>query len=250
MNITASVNFQGEELKFDLSQPIDISIPVKPGANTVRAWYLDPVRMEPVMTEHFVGDVNRGGAVNFRDIYFNPHGHGTHTENVGHISKEPFVVSDALASSFFMAQVVTINPIKKDNDLVIDRASVEKVLQKGVHALIIRTVPNEENKRTRNYSNTNPPYLTIDAMKFIVETDIKHLLVDTPSVDKEQDDGELACHHIFWDYPDNPRVDKTITELIYVPDSVSDGIYLLDLQTAHFVNDATPSRPVLYGKLK
>jgi hypothetical protein len=40
--------------------------------------------------------------------------------------------------------------------------------------------------------------------------------------------------------------DKTITELIFVPNEVKDGPYLLNLQTAAFENDATPSRPVIY----
>ena len=37
-----------------------------------------------------------------------------------------------------------------------------------------------------------------------------------------------------------------VTELAYVPDSVADGLYLLDLQVPAFGADAAPSRPVLY----
>ncbi|HSD73628.1 MAG TPA: hypothetical protein VLB75_02595 [Steroidobacteraceae bacterium] len=32
----------------------------------------------------------------------------------------------------------------------------------------------------------------------------------------------------------------------FVPDETADGFYLLDLQLAPFVADATPSRPLLY----
>jgi hypothetical protein len=39
----------------------------------------------------------------------------------------------------------------------------------------------------------------------------------------------------------------TITEMIYVPDNVADGSYLLNLQIASFENDASPSKPVLYS---
>jgi hypothetical protein len=82
---------------------------------------------------------------------------------------------------------------------------------------------------------------------WIREKGVRHLLVDLPSVDKERDDGKLAAHHAFWHFPENPRRDCTITELIYVPDAVADGAFFLDLQFASFENDASPSRPVLYA---
>jgi len=65
-------------------------------------------------------------------------------------------------------------------------------------------------------------------------------------VDRESDEGKLAFHHAFWNVPESPN-DKTITELIYVNDSVIDGNYLLELQMAPFENDASPSRPVIYS---
>ena len=44
----------------------------------------------------------------------------------------------------------------------------------------------------------------------------------------------------------NKRLDCTITELIFIENKVNDGEYILNLQTASFVNDAAPSRPVIY----
>ncbi len=67
-----------------------------------------------------------------------------------------------------------------------------------------------------------------------------------PSVDKEKDDGALLAHKAFWNYPEKPRLNATITELIYVRNKVKDGSYILNLQVANFNNDAAPSRPVLY----
>ena len=74
----------------------------------------------------------------------------------------------------------------------------------------------------------------------------KHLLIDLPSVDRELDGGKLVFHHAFWQVPIDPQFDKTITELIYVNDSIKDGSYILEIQTAPFENDASPSRPILY----
>ena len=97
------------------------------------------------------------------------------------------------------------------------------------------------------YSNTNPPYLEKEAAEFIVSRGIDHLLIDLPSVDRESDNGVLAAHHSFWEYPHNTQLHRSITELIYVPNNIVDGTYLLNLQIASFENDASPSKPVLYA---
>lgn len=96
------------------------------------------------------------------------------------------------------------------------------------------------------YSYTNPPYLLEDAATYLCKSEVKHLLIDLPSVDKEKDDGKLLAHHAFWDTKGKTRKDATITEFIFVPNTVKDGTYILNLQIASFENDATPSKPVLY----
>ena len=115
-----------------------------------------------------------------------------------------------------------------------------------VEALIIRTKPNDHSKTNRQYSGTNFPYLTKGAMQRIVDAGVQHLLVDLPSVDREEDGGALAAHHLFWNVPAEPNFQKTITELIYVPNEISDGNYILNLQVSNFANDAAPSRPMLF----
>jgi hypothetical protein len=87
-------------------------------------------------------------------------------------------------------------------------------------------------------------------MNYIVSLGVKHLLVDIPSVDRLFDDGILSGHNIFWETEEkkfnNDSKEKTITEMIFVPNEILDGKYLLNLQIAPFVLDASPSRPVIY----
>jgi len=73
-----------------------------------------------------------------------------------------------------------------------------------------------------------------------------------PSIDRLFDDGKLLNHRVFWNVePDsqNTHTDthiyNSITELIFVPDEVEDGEYLLNLQIAPFESDCAPSRPIL-----
>src|SRR5690606_9918658 len=113
--------------------------------------------------------------------------------------------------------------------------------------IILRTLPNAEAKKTTHYSGTNPTYLEPALAQFLVENGVEHLLVDLPSVDREEDGGELLAHHAFWQYPHNIRQNATITELIFVPDAVKDGLYLLNIQLTSLTLDASPSKPVLYA---
>jgi arylformamidase len=238
-----------EEYTVDLSSPHDLSIPLKNGTDNPSAWYVGPVKITAVEGDGFVGDVNRGGSVNFRDIYFNPHGHGTHTECVGHISSENYTINQCHNDPFYCALVITVTPeVIENGDQVIFASHLQPWIHEltMVKALIIRTLPNDQSKLNRNYSNSNPPYIHYGATQQMVKAGIRHLLVDLPSVDREKDDGKLEAHHSFWQYPNKTRMNATITEFIYVPDEVKDGYYFLNLQIASFENDASPSKPVIY----
>jgi kynurenine formamidase len=246
--MVSKITYKGKAYNTDLSKPIDISIPLRTGEENVNAWYVPPVKIEPVRMGDWIGDVKQGGSVNFRNITFNPHGNGTHTECVGHISKEGYSINQCLKKFFFMAELITILPEETaEGDKVITKEHIMNCLEdKRPEAIIIRTLDNHISKINKQYSNTNPPYLDHEAAAYIDELGIDHLLIDLPSVDKEVDGGKLSAHHAFWQYPHNTKTQRTITEMIYVPNTIFDGTYLLNLQIASFENDASPSKPVLY----
>lgn len=243
----AKIEINGKTISVDLSKPIDLSIPIRAGENNVNAFYIGPVTMEPFRAGSFVGDVNQGGSCNVNTITINPHGNGTHTETVGHIAKEKFPINDCLRQFFFEARLITIQPQANGNDHIVSANHFKSLAdQNWPEAVIVRTLPNDINKMNRHYSGTNPAYFSEDAALFLREHGVKHLLLDVPSIDREEDGGKLLAHHAFWNYPTSPRKDCTISELLYIPDEVKDGSYLLNLQIASFENDASPSKPVAY----
>ncbi|MCA0958261.1 cyclase family protein [Muricauda ruestringensis] len=243
----ASIKHNSRNYKIDLARPLDISIPLKGGDKNVNAWYLGLPKIEPHEQDGFVGKVSEGAPVNFNDVWFNPHSHVTHTECLGHISEEFNSVNKKLKKFFFFAEVITVAPEQQANDFVISEKQIKYALgNKKRQAIVIRTLPNLGDKKSRHYSDTNPPYLTEAAAKYLVKKGVEHLLIDLPSVDKERDGGELLAHKAFWNKSGKPRQKATITEFIYVPNKVEDGTYFLNLQVAPFENDASPSRPVLY----
>lgn len=239
---------------FDTSKPLDISIPIASSENSVRAWYLEKPEITPVRTNEFIGSIEEGGSINFRNIKFNPHGHGTHTESCGHITPKVFSVNSVVKEFFFNALLISVKPFKqfnqkyKSSDLVITYNQVKEAIidNEGFDALIIRTLPNHSTKLKNNYSGVNPPYFEVKIVDLLNELGIKHFFTDLPSVDRELDGGELSFHHRFWEVPENPNTVKTITELVFVDSKIKDGKYILELQIAPFENDASPSRPVLY----
>ncbi len=236
-----SVTIAAKEYKVDLKSPMDISIPVSFGQKQLSAFGGAPATKETYTAGRFIGDVRCGGSCNCETYRFSPHLNGTHTECVGHITKKRIFVHAVAKESLIPAILLTVEP---EEDALITRGMLNK-LDKNVgflDGLVIRTLPNEKNKTTRNYNKIPSPYFSAEAMRYIAKLGVRHLLVDFASVDR-MDDVKLVNHRVFW--AKNP-LKKTITELVYVPDKVADGRYLLNLQVAAFDGDAAPSRPVLY----
>lgn len=246
----ATIEYRSRKLKIDLSKPLDISIPIRNGVKNVNAWYIGPPKIQPEVFDGETVSVSEGASVNFNTITFNPHSHGTHTETVGHITEKVYSINKQLKQFFFLAEVITVAPENHMKDKVISAKQLRFAIgNKQREAIVIRTIPNTKDKKLKHYSNTNWPYLTQDAVGYLVKKGVKHLLIDQPSIDRERDGGELRGHNTFWNTADEPRIDATITEFIYVPNKVKDGTYVLNLQIAPFENDATPSKPILYKLL-
>ena len=240
----------------ELDDPIDVSIPLRFDGPQPNAYGVEPARSTPCQYGELIGDTLRGGSCNFERVTIIPHCNGTHTECVGHITNERISVRECLQDVLMPAVLVSVDPVRIGEDLVIgDGALNDAGIRKSNNsALIVRTLPNDHGKLSRLYDeNSIPPYFSSDAMELIVSCGFKHLLVDVPSIDRLFDQGKLLNHRIFWHVEQGSfemtaatRLNSTITELIYVPNDVTDGEYVLNLQIAPFEADAAPSRPILF----
>ena len=242
-----TIQHRSKKYTIDLLQPLDISIPLKALKSNVNAWYIEEPKIEPVVLNDWIASVKEGASINFNNIQFNPHAHGTHTECVGHITEKVHSVNKHLKQFFFLGEVITVAPESQGEDMIISKKQLQFAIgNKKRDALVVRTIPNMREKTAFQYSNTNWPYFTKEAIELLVKKEIKHLLIDLPSIDKEKDDGVLAGHKAFWNIQGDIRFDATITEFIYVTNKIEDGTYFVNLQIAPFENDATPSKPILY----
>ena len=264
-----SVAINNQNYRFETNEPLDISIPLDFGGAQPNAYGVEKARSQPCEAGALVGDTRRGGSCNFERITLIPHCNGTHTESVGHLTHARISIHECLRDAFVPATLVSVEPeiagkteesysIQLDeNDRLITRKSLENALKNAdenfLNGLIVRTLPNDAGKLTQTYLAEIPPFFSIEAIKFMIDLKINHLLVDTPSIDRIFDEGKLANHRAFWNvekgsYELNAASlpHKTITEMIYAPDRIADGVYLLNLQIAPLVADASPSRPFLF----
>ena len=266
----AEIEIEGHIYRFDMTRPIDISIPLQFDGPQPNAYGVPPAASEPCVSGSLIGDTRRGGSCNFEQYTFIPHCNGTHTECVGHITHERIALRECLTDVLIPAWLLSVEPeIATSNDLVITHAVLKNAIGRfqstrsesemnsiasgAPTALILRTIPNDESKLSRKYTSHVPPYFSTEAMDLIVECGFKHLLVDLPSIDRLYDEGKLINHRLFWGVEPGSfvtngytAVNNTITELIFVPNEVEDGAYFLNLQIAPFESDASPSRPVLF----
>ena len=243
------IHIEENPYQVDFSNPSNITLGFGPNFENPNAFHIDFTKIEPIRVGSFVGSVIEGGSANCEVVTYCAHGNGTHTEGVGHIASERISVSDVLEKHFFSAQLISVPLIEIEGDWVIHESELTKHDFSKMEAIVIRTLPNEPNKRNKIWSGNNPPYFTLNAMQMLVDLGFSHLLTDLPSVDPEEDSGALAAHRIWWQYPQNTRSKASITELIYVNDSTNDGLYFLNLMVPKIASDAVPSQPILYPLL-
>jgi len=264
----ATITIYDNRYRVDTENLTDISIPVRFNGEQPNTYGVPKASAQAYEDGAFIGDTRRGGSCNFEQYRIVPHCNGTHTECVGHIALARISVHSVLTCAWIPATLITVQPVRETDETCFpparpgDLRITEKMLGQALtgssegflRALVVRTLPNNASKKSRVYGEPPPPYFTTEAMRLIVERGVMHLLVDTPSVDRTFDDGKMTCHHVFWNVPfDSHDVDpqdhsmRTITEMIYVPDELEDGNYLLNLQIPAFVADAAPSRPLLFN---
>lgn len=224
----------------------------------------------PLRLPDFVGATHEGGSCNVAELRLIPHCNGTHIETVGHIVNDPVPLADVVGASLGPARLVTIapslaresaegyGPTLETGDRLVTRSALEAALhavpREESQALIVRTLPNDASKAGRVYDDTDPPaFFSTEAIGYLIDVGVEHLLVDFPSIDRMRDQGTLSNHHLFWNVPATSRTlcedtwsGKTVTEMIFVPDGIPDGRYLLDIGLPAFLSDAAPCRPVIY----
>ena len=265
----AELTFGGHKIRVFVDRGVSLAIPVEFDGMGPRHFGVGPPTSQPFSVGTFSGAVATGASVNCSTLTLTPHCQMTHTESVAHLTRESGDTWRIVPRGLLPAVVVSVSPepARESNesthpqpwgtDLLITkrrlRAAWPMMRMVDPVAAIVRTLPNEATKRTRNYTDLVPPYLTREAVEWLVEKRIEHLVLDVPSLDRTHDDGHMVGHRLFFGLPagstsrgDAARSRATITELAFVPDDVHDGPCVLSLAVPAIGGDAVPSQPIVY----
>jgi kynurenine formamidase len=265
----AELNFGGQKVRAALDRGVSLAIAVEFGGMGPRHFGVPAPSSAPYSTGSFSGSVATGASVNCSTVTLTPHCQMTHTESVAHLTREAGDAWRVVPRGLLPAVVVSVipEPASESNestdpqpwatDSLISkrrlRAAWPMARMVDPVAAVIRTLPNDLGKRTRDYTELVPPYLTREAVEWLVEKRIEHLILDVPSLDRTHDDGHLVGHRLFFGLPpgshargDAARSRATVTELAFIPDEVHDGPCILALAVPAIGGDAVPSQPIVY----
>ena len=215
--------------------------------NNVNCYYLNNPEFEYFESTEFIGNIKKGGSVNCEKISYYPHASGTHTECALHIADVDFTMLEIDIPLLQLCLLISISPLQNESDFIIDKSVINHIENKELAtAILIRTIPNFNSKVNMNYSNTNPPFFTIDALFYLKSLGFKHLLTDLPSIDKESDGGLLVAHKAWFLTDGIAQKDRTITEFIFVDNQIKDNLFLLNIQTPKIETDEVSSKVIIY----
>jgi arylformamidase len=271
--VQAELSFGGQRVRVAMDRGVSLAIPIDFTGNGPRHFGAPPPASKPWSVGGFTGSVATGASCNCSTLTLIPHCQMTHTESVAHLTRESGDAWRVVPRGLLPAVVVSVSPEPAretsestdpqpwGTDTLITQRRLRAawpMMRPTTNvpdpvAAIIRTLPNDAGKRSRDYSESVPPYLTREAVQWLVEKRIEHLVLDVPSVDRTHDEGHLVGHRIFFGLPpgstargDAARSRATITELAFIPDEVPDGLCVLALAVPAIGGDAVPSQPIVY----
>lgn len=220
------------EVKFNLTQT------VKREASSL-AFFAPDAYFDPLKFGGFTGSLEAGGSCNCEWVHVLPHCHGTHTETIKHIWNKGPNISEIEIPTLMLADLVTVSPEIVGEDSIIKQINFP---ENPAQALIIRV----KDVEITSFSGKNPPFFDAEVLKIAAQKGYQHLLVNLPSVDQEEDGGQLLAHKAWWSFPEASRASCTITELLNIPDFLEDGFYLLNLQIPQIETDAVNSSVFIF----
>lgn len=207
-----------------------------------------------------------GASVDCADIALNPHGGGTHVECVGHIVAERWTLADVPLPGLLPMTLLDIavealggsgehaGGRSDPSDRVFTARALRtawdaRALPGFDAAIAVRTDAAMALPADHDWSGGNPPYPTAEAMAWLASLPVRVLLLDLPSLDREDDGGTTPNHRTYWGLPPGARTlaevahpARLVCELARFAEAVPAGAWLLRLDVAPIAADAAPAR--------
>ena len=252
----------------------DAAVRIRPDGASPHAFGLPAAREVPFpIGGGRVLRVEDGASVNCDGLHLHPHGDGCHAESVAHVL--PADDARALAGRAMLAATppllcgllldVATEPLGATGeryaglhdaaDRVLARRALERAWQDAravaldlpVEALLLR-VYRPPLAESFDFSGSAAPYPTAEALDLLVGLGARWLIVDLPSIDREDDGGSTPNHRRWWGLDggdghalDGPPALRGIVELARFPAALPAGPVAVALGLAPIESDAVPA---------
>src|SRR4051794_40410675 len=213
----AELSYGGQKVRAALDRGVSLAIAVEFGAAGPRHFGVGAPESRPFAVGNFSGSVATGASANCSTLTLTPHCQMTHTESVAHLTREAGDAWRVVPRGLLPAVGVSVipeparessestDPQPWGTDVLISRRRLRAAwpMTRMVDpvAAVIRTLPNDAAKRSRDYTDLVPPYLTREAVEWLIEKRIEHLVLDVPSLDRTHDEGRMIGHRLFFGLP-------------------------------------------------
>jgi hypothetical protein len=204
---------------------VDLSIPLRFDGAQPNLYGVAAASRSVLVTDGFTGSVPDGGSCNVDAVRLIPHCNGTHTECVGHITRERITLAECWQPRMLTALLISVRPAsgpetgRNPHDAAITAAMLAAAAGPWLgggselggdsipEALIIRALPADTDPFT-TYGAADPvpgtalasgptPFFLPEATAWMRDHGVLHLLTDLPSLDPLDSSGLLA-HRAFW----------------------------------------------------
>ena len=157
------INHHQKEYTIDTASTVDISIPYNFNGDQPNFYDVEKGKLSHLKTGTDLWSVADGAGCNVPEISMNIHCSGTHTESVGHLLENSGDIGSMLKDGLLPTALITVSPESfqdtneeyhctiNGNESVITATSIKLQFNKfknhHPHALIIRTLPNKDEKK-------------------------------------------------------------------------------------------------------
>ena len=104
----ALLDIEGKNIEVDFSKGQDISISLLFNGDQPNTYNVGKAISKPYSDGQFIGDTRKGGPCNFETYSITPHCNGTHTECIGHITRERFSILSSLKEEMILSTLITV----------------------------------------------------------------------------------------------------------------------------------------------
>jgi arylformamidase len=105
------MSFGTGEVRVDLTSPVSLAIDLDFTERQPRHFGAPPATSRPFAVPGFSGSVAHGASCNCQTLSLIPHCNGTHTECVGHLTREPLDAHRVAPLGFLPALLVSVEPV-------------------------------------------------------------------------------------------------------------------------------------------